>query len=217
MSCHLVAFSCDSERDMRAAHRLMLRAEEQSEYFHRIYPWRRECAQGRIMVVSLSHNDDICGWMVYDALRDEYDNECAYVVEIATSSMHRGIGRRLMEYLQDGTYAYITLVPFPEVETFYQHLGFSKFVHPYWIKWVTLHHDRQRQLVRMAFVRQRRAELAAKSREQAALLDAILGEVDPDLHPALVAAFEEEPDVVAYLYEADGVDALEDFLRERSE
>ncbi len=216
MSCQLYLYSCDNERDTRRIHKLVSKAEEQAPYFHRIYPWRTGCASGRNMVISMNHDDDICGWMVYDTQIDEYGNKCAYVVEVATSNRHRGIGRQLIESLQTGEYDYITLVPLPEVEGFYRHLGFKPFVTPYWIKWVNIRNPRSKTLIRMSYTRKRLSELKSRANDLRSAMEDIRDELDEELIPIFDIVFEEEPDMIFYMYDMDGIDTVEEYLRERS-
>ncbi len=68
----------------------------------------------------------------------------------------------------------------------------------------------------MSYTRKRLSELKSRANDLRSAMEDIRDELDEELIPIFDIVFEEEPDMIFYMYDMDGIDTVEEYLRERS-
>lgn len=208
MDCQVHRYECGNPRHRKVIQTLREYAETQSDYFKDIFPWRNPCVSKRLVYISYTKDNQICGWMVVDPGTDGLGYRYANVTEISTANSRvRGWGKRLINELTD--YDYIRLIPLPGVKSFYRHIGFEDFESPYWIRSI-------RDMDRTRLQEYYRTLRMESQRREKRKLERKFGKVKSELSRTYLSkldrAIEEYPEVVLDLY-GEGIEYVEEYLK----
>jgi N-acetylglutamate synthase-like GNAT family acetyltransferase len=132
--CKILRLACWHPDDAKSIRALAKLAAQQARHFTEFVPWEDECGKRIVMYVSIYTDERgkriICGWMnvVF------YDDHAYIRTIVSRARTNRakfaGTGVRLIAQLEEDTRAlgkkYISLLPYGDIEGYYQKLGFQE-------------------------------------------------------------------------------------------